>query len=144
MEVLEEEKKEKESQEEVPDVVKWLNQLKKHRQSAPEKVIIVPYTEESKSEERIDESEGDLEGSGEDFKDLVDKEAYFISLNQLTYEQLCWLLSERKLSLNKGYENVTEDEIRTQAEEIHVQGCSYDELCWLNAEMMVLHREYGQ
>jgi len=142
MEVLEEKKK-KEIQEELPDVVKWLNQLKIYRKPAPEKPIIVPYKEETMPEEVIDDSKGDLEEDGEEFKDLVDKEAYFISLNQLNYDQLVWLLAERELSLNKGYENVTEDEIRKSAMEIHVQGCSYDELCWLNAEMAVLHRKYG-
>ena len=141
MEVLEVKKKE-EDQEEEPDVVKWLNQLKEHRKPAPEKPIIVPYTEEAKPEEVVVESESDIEEPEEEFKDLVEKEAYFVSLNQLTYDQLVWLLAERELSLNKGYENVTEDEIRKLAEEIHGQGCSYDELCFLNAEMKVLHEKY--
>lgn len=142
MEVKEAEKK-KEIKEKEPDVVEWLNQQNKYRKPAPEKAIITPYTEESKPEEVIDKSEGDIEGPGEMFEDLVNKEAYFISLNQLTYDQLVWLLAERELSLNKGYENFTEAEIRKSAEEIHAQGCSYDELCFLNAEMMVLHRKYG-
>ena len=141
MEVLEVEKKE-EVQEEEPDVVKWLNQLKEHRKPAPEKPIIVPYTEEAKPEEVVVESESVIEEPEEEFIDLVEKEAYFISLNQLTYDQLVWLLAERELSLNKGYENVTEDEIRKLAAEIHSQGCSYDELCFLNAEMKVLHEKY--
>ena len=141
MEVMEVEEKEEEK-EEVPNVVKWLIQLQNHRKPAPEKAIIVPYTETPESKEVFDESEGVIEEPEEEFKDLVEKEAYFISLNQLTYDQLVWLLAERELSLNKGYENVTEDEIRKLAEEIHGQGCSYDELCFLNAEMKVLHEKY--
>ena len=141
MEIMEVEKKEEE--EEVPDVVKWLNQLQNHRKPAPEKAIIVPYTEASEVKEAIEESESVIEEPEDEFKDLVEKEAYFISLNLLTYDQLVWLLSERELSLNKGYENVTEDEIRKLAEEIHGYGLSYDELCWLNAEMKVLHEKYG-
>lgn len=142
MEVMEVEKKEEEK-EEVPDVVKWLIQLQNHRKPAPEKAIIVPYTEIPEAKEVIDESESVIEEPGEEFIDLVEKEAYFISLNQLTYDQLVWLLAERELSLNKGYENVTEDEIRKLAAEIHGQGCSFDELCFLNAEMKVLHEKYG-
>ena len=141
MEIMELEKKEKE--EEIPDVVKWLIQLQNHRKPAPEKAIIVPYTETPEVKEVIEESKGVIEEPEESFKELVEKEAYFISLNQLTYDQLVWLLSERELSLNKGYENVTEEEIRKLAEEIHGLGLSYDELCWLNAEMKVLHEKYG-
>ncbi len=77
-----------------------------------------------------------------EFKDLVDKEAYFISLNQLSYDELCWLLAERTLSLSKGYENVSQDEIRELAKNINGAGSSYDELCWLNAEMQILHRKF--
>lgn len=142
MEIMEVEKKEEEK-EDVPDVVKWLIQLQNHRKPAPEKAIIVPYTETTEVEEVIEEPESVVEEPKEEFKDLVEKEAYFISLNHLTYDQLVWLLSERELSLNKGYENVTEDEIRKLAKEIHGLGISYDELCWLNAEMKVLHEKYG-
>ena len=142
MEMMEVEKKEEEK-EEVPDVVKWLIQLQNHRKPAPEKAIIMPYTETPEVKEVIEESEGIVEEPEEEFKELVEKEAYFISLNQLTYDQLVWLLSERELSLNKGYENVTEEEIRKLAEEIHGYSLSYDELCWLNAEMKVLHEKYG-
>jgi len=139
MEIMEEEEK----KEEEPDVIKWLNQLKNYRKPAPEKAIIVPYTETSEVKEVIDQPESVIEEPEEEFKDVVEKEAYFISLNQLTYDQLVWLLSERELSLNKGYENMTEDQIRKLAEEIHDQGLSYDELCWLNAEMKILHEKYG-
>jgi hypothetical protein len=143
MEVLEVEKKEKEPQEEVPDVVKWLNQLKNYRKPAPEKAIIVPYKEDSQSKEVSDEIKTKTEEPGEEFKDLVDKEAYFISLNQLSYNELVWLLAEKELSLKKGYDNVTEEEIRNLAKEIFDQCCSYDELCWLNGELIVLHEKYN-
>ena len=139
---MEVEKKE-ENKEEVPNVVKWLNQLKKYRKPAPEKAIIPPYTEAPLTKETIEEKKVEIEEPDDEFKELVEKEAYFISLNQLSYDELCWLLSERELSLNKGYENVTEDGIRKLAGEIYAQGLSYDELCWLNAEMTILHRKYG-
>ena len=142
MEMMEVEKQEEEK-EEVPDVVKWLIQLQNHRKPAPEKAIIVPYTEEPEVKEVIEEFESIIEEPEEGFKELVEKEAYFISLNQLAYDELVWLLAERELSLNKGYENVTEEEIRKLAEEIHGHNLDYDELCWLNAEMKVLHEKYG-
>ncbi|MFX1239106.1 MAG: hypothetical protein ACFFAS_05635 [Promethearchaeota archaeon] len=110
---------------------KWLKQLTKYRIITPKEKkdpIIIKYDKED-------------DVSQEDFKHLVEKEAYFISLNELSKDELIWLLAERRLSIQKGYDMVTEDEIRALAEEIHNSGCSRDELCWLNAEIMVLYRE---
>ena len=114
------------------NIAKWLRQLKKYRTTATEV--------EPEGESTITKKAEDI--SQEDFRTLIEKEAYFISLNALSTDELTWLLAERRLVLQKGYENVTEDDIRALAEEIHHSGCSRDELCWLNAELMVLHREH--
>ena len=111
---------------------KWLKQLKKHRKLAPEK----------KQETEIRKAEEEKYEEKKNFNKLVEEEAYFISLNNLSYNELCWLLAERKLSVDKGYDNITEEEIRSKAEEVFNSGISYDELCWLNAEVLVLFREH--
>jgi len=114
------------------NILKWLKQLNRYRK--------IPEFKESDnqiSEPKPEESEPE-----KDFESLVREEAYFISLNNLSMDELTWLLAERKLSLEKGYSNVTENDIRKLAEEIHHSGLSYDELCWLNAEVMVMHREH--
>ncbi len=110
---------------------KWLKQLGKYRESF----------EEIKKEPAIVEIKKENDISSDDFKHEVEKEAYFISLNKLSVDELTWLLAERRLCLQKGYSNVTEDDIRQLADIIHKSGCSRDELCWLNAEIMILHRE---
>ena len=114
------------------NILKWLKQLIKYRVIPEFKPSEIPI-----SESKLEEPEPEI-----DFESLVREEAYFISLNNLSMDELTWLLAERKLSIDKGYSNVTEGDIRKLAEEIHHYGLNYDELCWLNAEIMVIHREH--
>jgi hypothetical protein len=48
------------------------------------------------------------------------------------------MLAEKQVIIQKGDENVTENDIRQKAEEIFRSSCSYDELCWLIAELNIL------
>lgn len=131
MKVIEMEKKPEMSTDE-QDVMKWLKQLKKYR--------TFPGFTETRMTSR--ESTRDISEPEKDFETMVREEAYFISLNNLSMDELTWLLAERKLSVEKGYSKVSENDIRTLAEKIHHSGLNYDELCWLNAEIMVMYREH--
>ncbi|MFX1258187.1 MAG: hypothetical protein ACFFAN_10030 [Promethearchaeota archaeon] len=100
----------------------WLNQLKKYRKSEPEK-------------------KGIISESDEELMSQIRVAAYFLSINNLSYNDLCWLLSEKELIIQKGYDNITEKEIKQKAEEIYRSTCSYEELCWLNAELKILEEK---
>jgi len=119
------------------NILQWLKQLKKYRKMPEYKEVEIPP-----SGPILKEPELEITDPEKDFETLVREEAYFISLNNLSMDELTWLLSERKLSVEKGYSNVKEDDIRKLAEEIHQYGLNYDELCWLNAEVMVIYREH--
>jgi len=97
------------------NLLKWLEQLKEYR----------------KTEQKITTSDVNL-------KEMIDVAAYFLSQNQLSYNDLCWLLAEKQLIIQKGDENVSVDDIRKKAEEIFRSSCTYDELCWLISELKIL------
>jgi len=103
------------------NVGKWLKQLKEYRNFRIEK--------------RISESK---KVTDEELKEMIDVEAYFLAQNQLSYNELCWFLAEKHLIIQKGDQNVSEDDIKKKAEEVFRSSVSYDELCWLIAELKVL------
>ena len=78
------------------------------------------------------------ETSDVELKELIKVGAYFISQNELSYNELCWMLAEKQLIIQKGYDNVSEDDIRKKAEEVFRSSCTYDELCWLISELKTL------
>ncbi|MHA1987506.1 MAG: hypothetical protein ACW98D_12785 [Promethearchaeota archaeon] len=102
---------------EEPDsrIRKWLDQFKTL-------ITSVPRISDKNSEE-INE-------------DHVNVAAYYLSLKQKSYDNLCWILAEK--ILKKKYPTPTEDEIRKKAEEIADLRKNYDELCYLNAELDIL------
>ncbi|MFX0139809.1 MAG: hypothetical protein ACFFDN_39580 [Candidatus Hodarchaeota archaeon] len=106
------------------NLTKWLKQLKKYRKSEQEKIAPEPR-----------------ERSDEELKEMIRVAAYFISQNQLSYNELCWMLAEKQLIIQKGDDNVTKDDIQKKAEEIFRSSCTYDELCWLIAELKILTEE---
>jgi len=131
-------------------IVEWLQQIKEHREFKPkqkeEKVAkavkfvrlekapakvepkdITPIEKITPKEEVIEEVEE------ADFKTQIRKAAYYLSQKGYTYDELCWILSEKiqKMSL----EMPSIEDIKRKAEEVFRSSCSYDELAWLNAEM---------
>ncbi len=82
------------------DVVEWFIQLKKYRKFEPEK-------EEPKQKE-IEEVT---------LSEMIKVGAYYLSQNQLSYDELCWMLAEKQLIIQMGDENVTENDIRKMAAE---------------------------
>ncbi|MFX0188909.1 MAG: hypothetical protein ACFE8A_14380 [Candidatus Hodarchaeota archaeon] len=103
------------------NILEWLQQLKEHRKTEPEKI---PSEPKKKSDDEL--------------KEMIQVRAYFLSHNQLSYNELCWMLAEKQLIIQKGDENVTENEIRKKAEEVFRSSCTYDELCWLISELNIL------
>lgn len=103
------------------NIIEWFTQLKKYRKTEPDK--------KTNKHEEI---------KGNNLKEYIDVAAYYLSQNQLSYDELCWMLAEKQVIIQKGDENVTENDIRQKAEEIFRSSCSYDELCWLIAELNIL------
>lgn len=102
---------------EEPDsrIRKWLNQLKSFNLS-------VPITSIKRSEETSE--------------DHVSVATYYLSLENRSYNNLCWILAEK--ILKKTNLTPADDEIRKKAEEISDLGKNNDELCYLNAELEIL------
>ncbi|MBA7623247.1 hypothetical protein ES703_30641 [subsurface metagenome] len=128
-------------------IVEWLQQIKEHRKIKPKqmeervtKAVKFVRLEKAPAEvepkdttpiEKITPKEEVIEEA--DFKTQIREAAYYLSQKGYTYDELCWILSERiqKMSL----EMPSIEDIKRKAEEVFHSSCSYDELCWLNAEM---------
>ncbi|MFX0035814.1 MAG: hypothetical protein ACFE9I_09260 [Candidatus Hermodarchaeota archaeon] len=96
-------------------IKKWLGQLQTFRN--PITIVGTTIPEESDLDAQIREA------------------AYYLSLKNPTYEDLCWSLAE-KVQKEKN-PSPTIDDIRKTAEEISNSSKTYDELCWLNAELEI-------
>lgn len=76
-----------------------------------------------------------------DFESQIQVEAYFISTQNHTYNELCWLLAQKQLQITLD-RDPKEHEIKETAEEVFKSFCTYDELCWLLAELTILKKEH--
>ena len=103
------------------DILEWFLQIKKYRKLESE-------PEEPKKNDR----------DKQDLKEMIAVGAYYLSQNQLSYDELCWMLAEKQLIIQKGDKNVSEDDIRKKAAEIFRSTTPYDELCWLISELNIL------
>ena len=131
-------------------IVEWLQQIKEHRKIKPKqmeervtkavkfiKLEKAPAEVETKDTTPIEKITPKEEVIGEveevDFKTQIREAAYYLSQKGYTYDELCWILSEKiqKMSL----EMPSIEDIKRKAEQVFRSSCSYDELCWLNAEM---------
>ncbi|MHA2181887.1 MAG: hypothetical protein ACXAAH_10725 [Promethearchaeota archaeon] len=138
-------------------ITQWLLQIKEHRTIAPKEkperttdsVKFIKFekeTSEMKPQDEIqfekpmspeipEDSEEQVleEDEGPDLKTYVREAAYYLSLKKYTYDELCWLLSEKIQKINLKLPSI--EDIKQKAEQVFKSGCTYDELCWLNAEM---------
>jgi len=131
-------------------IIQWLTQIKAHRtivlKEKPDKItesvkFIKFETEITKIKsqdkppiERTTITEEVKEEAEElDLNTYVKDAAYYLSLKKYTYDELCWLLSERIQKISLKLPSI--EDIKEKAEEVFQSGCTYDELCWLNAEM---------
>lgn len=100
-------------------IKKWLEQLQPFRNPVPI---------------------GDSKVQGEtDTEAQIRETAYYLSLKNSSYEDLCWSLAENVQA--KNFSNPTIEDIRKTAEEISKSSKTYDELCWLNAEFEISTRK---
>ncbi|MHA2036776.1 MAG: hypothetical protein ACW98X_10105 [Promethearchaeota archaeon] len=139
-------------------IVQWLMQLKEHRIDVPkettetktESVKFIRFEKETPEVEPSDTShfeqptftkdvsvedreEIDVAPEEPELKTYVREAAYYLSLKKYTYDELCWLLSEKIQKISLRLPSI--EDIKNKAEEVFRSGCTYDELCWLNAEM---------
>ncbi len=131
-------------------IIQWLTQIKAHRtivlkeklDKITESVKFIKFETEItkiKSQdkppiERTTITEEVKEEAEElDLNTYVKDAAYYLSLKKYTYDELCWLLSERIQKISLKLPSI--EDIKEKAEEVFQSGCTYDELCWLNAEM---------
>jgi len=73
-----------------------------------------------------------------DFEAEVSINAYNLSHQKRSYEDLCRDLAELQLSIIKGKKKATEQEIKKKKDDIFKSSSTYDELCWLIAELKAL------
>ena len=103
------------------NIKRWLEQLKYHRKLEP--VGIIPEKEEVGLENQIREA------------------AYYLSLDNYSYDDLCWILAEKILKFTVRMASI--EDTKKKAEQVFRSSCTYDELCWLNAEMdLLIRKEY--
>ncbi|MFX1339515.1 MAG: hypothetical protein ACFFDK_12960 [Promethearchaeota archaeon] len=99
----------------------WLEQFNKYRKLEP--IVIIPEKEEIGLEDQIRE------------------EAYYLSLENYDYNDLCWMLAEKILKYTMRMASI--EDTKKKAEQVFRSSCTYDELCWLNAEMdLLIRKEY--
>ena len=112
---------EEEESEMEKNVKAWLAQLKEHRISEPDTKI--PEQDEVGLEYYIREA------------------AYYLSLENYSYDDLCWMLAEKILKYTVRMASI--EDTKKKAEQVFNSSCTYDELCWLNAEMdLLIKKEY--
>jgi hypothetical protein len=73
-----------------------------------------------------------------EFKNNINVAAYFIAQKNIPYDKLCWLLAERKLFVQRNFQNAPQEEIRNKAAELYHSGTPYDIMCWFIAELDIL------
>ena len=132
-------------------IIEWFQQLKNHRRYEPqeklkettETVRFVKFEQAPTEVKATEEVERIVEEKKEepeepDLKTQIKEAAYYLSLDEYTYDQLCWILAEKIQKVNLDMPSI--EDIRRKAEEVFNSSCTYDELCWLNAEMDILTR----
>ncbi len=132
--------------------LEWFQQFMNHRSYEPpikaekpaETVDFVKFEQtpiivEDKTKEQMiveERKEEPEEQEESDLKKQIREAAYYLSLDEYSYDQLCWLLAEKIQKINLEMPSI--EDIRKKAEEVFNSSCTYDELCWLNAEMDIL------
>ncbi len=127
-------------------VLEWFQQIKNHRsyeslekpKETAETVKFVKFEQPPLKIEVQPEEQRIIEEKEEepDLKTQIREAAYYLSLDEYTYDQLCWILAEKIQKINLDMPSI--EDIKKKAEEVFNSSCTYDELCWLNAEMDIL------
>ncbi len=134
----------------------WLAQLKEHRTSKVEQkpskvteaVKFIRIKKKNVNVEPHDKPKFEKITVIEQFKEEVEEPdlktqireaAYYFSLKKYTYDELCWVLSEKIQKISLELPSI--EDIRRKAEEVFNSSCTYDELCYLNAELDILTKK---
>ena len=64
--------------------------------------------------------------------------AHKLSKQNISYKNLCHLLAEIQLDLNKGPNKALKNEIQRKTQEIFESSSTYEEICWLIAQLKVI------
>jgi len=133
-------------------VLEWFQQIKNHRsyeslkkpKETAETVKFVKFEQtpaevemKPKVQKKVEEKKEQLEEP--DLKTQIKEAAYYLSLDDYTYDQLCWQLGERIQKINMDMPSI--EDIRKKAEQVFNSSCTYDELCWLISELDILTKQ---
>ena len=93
---------------------------------------------DSEQELKIEVSESEESEEVFGLETQIKEAAYYLSLDNYSYDDLCWMLAEKIL---KTHAMPSIEDTKKKAEEVFRSSCTYDELCWLNAEIELLLKE---
>ncbi|MFX1419257.1 MAG: hypothetical protein ACFE9N_10090 [Promethearchaeota archaeon] len=74
----------------------------------------------------------------DDLISQINVAAYFLAQKRYTYDQLCWMLAERQLLVQRDPKYNQDDRIREKAAQIFFSGPTYDILCYLISEIDIM------
>lgn len=134
---------------EKPAILQIVNQNQEYGSFLAIKDILIKGLKSKGREDRRVELEIDYEDTLEaieagippDFEANITLDAYNLSQENKTYEELCDILAKIQLSLLKEENKITKEEIKEKANEILKSSSTYEELCWLIAELNALKDE---
>ena len=93
---------------------------------------------DSEQELKIEVSESEESEEVFGLETQIREAAYYLSLDNYSYDDLCWMLAEKIL---KTHRMPSIEDTKKKAKEVFRSSCTYDELCWLNAEIELLLKE---
>ena len=77
-------------------------------------------------------------GISPDLEAEITLAAHKLSKKNISYKNLCQLLAEIQLDLNKGPNKASKNEIQKKTQEIFESSSTYEEICWLIAQLNVI------
>jgi len=77
-------------------------------------------------------------GLSPDLEAEITLAAHKLSKKNISYKNLCQLLAEMQLDLNKGPNKASKNEIQKKTQEIFKSSSTYEEICWLIAQLKAI------
>ena len=77
-------------------------------------------------------------GISPDLEAEITLAAHKLSKKNISYKNLCQLLAEMQLDLNKGPNKASKNEIQKKTQEIFKSSSTYEEICWLIAQLKAI------
>ena len=79
-----------------------------------------------------------MNGEENKIREQINVAAFYLSQKNYAYDNLCWMLAERQLIIQKDPRFNQKERIREKAASIFFKSYPYDVLCWLIAELDIL------